>query len=155
MHELPGKPESLWLATGQAGSRPALDGDASADVAVIGGGITGLVTAALLQREGLDVMVVDQRGLGTGVTGHTTAKVSSLHGLTYARLRSSLGEDAARAYGAANERGIELIERLAGEHSIQCDWRRRANYTYAASKDDRSKVEDEAATAVDLGLPAS
>jgi glycine/D-amino acid oxidase-like deaminating enzyme/nitrite reductase/ring-hydroxylating ferredoxin subunit len=113
------------------------------------------VTATLLQREGLDVAVVDQHGLGTGVTGHTTAKLSSLHGLTYARLRSSLGEDAARAYGAANERGIELIEHLAGEHSIQCDWRRRSSYTYATSEKDRSKVEAEVAAALDAGLPAS
>ena len=155
MQALPAKPESLWLATSQAGSYPALESDLSADVAVIGAGITGLVTAALLQREGLDVVVIDQHGLGTGVTGHTTAKVSSLHGLTYSRLRSSFGEDAAHAYGAANERGIELIEQLAGEHSIECDWRRRANYTYAASDGDRSKVEDEATAALEAGLPAS
>jgi glycine/D-amino acid oxidase-like deaminating enzyme/nitrite reductase/ring-hydroxylating ferredoxin subunit len=155
VQELPGKPQSLWLTADRAGPYPPLEGDLSADVAVIGAGITGLVTAALLQRAGLDVVVVDQHGVGTGVTGHTTAKVSSLHGLTYASLRSKVGEHAARAYGAANERGIEVIERLAGEHSISCDWRRRANYTYAASEGDRDKVEREAAAALDAGLPAS
>ena len=155
MQPLPGRPKSQWLATAEASSYPALGGDSSADVVVIGAGITGLVTAALLRREGLDVVVIDQHRLGSGVSGHTTAKVSSLNGLTYDRLRSSFGHEAARTYGAANERGIELIEQLAAEHSVECDWRRRANYTYAASDGDRSKVEAEARAAVEAGLPAS
>jgi len=154
VQQLPGTPQSLWLATGAPSSYPALEGDAKADVAVIGAGITGLSTAALLRREGLDVIVIDQHGVGTGVTGHTTAKVSSLHGLTYARLRSRLGEDAARIYGAANERGIALLEELAREHSIACDWRRRSNYTYAVSGEDREKVEEETGAALAAGLPA-
>jgi glycine/D-amino acid oxidase-like deaminating enzyme/nitrite reductase/ring-hydroxylating ferredoxin subunit len=155
MQPLPGEPQSLWLATGRAGSYPALEGDARADVAVLGGGITGLCTAALLRREGLDVVVVDQHELGTGVTGHTTAKVSSLHGLTYSRLRSRFGDDGARAYGQANEHGIELIEQLAREHAIDCDWRRKPNYTYAAGDGDRRQVEQEAEAAAAVGLPAT
>jgi glycine/D-amino acid oxidase-like deaminating enzyme len=152
---LPGEPQSLWLATGRAETYPALEGDARAEVAVLGGGITGLCTAALLRREGLDVVVVDHHALGTGVTGHTTAKVSSLHGLTYSRLRSRFGDDGARAYGQANERGLELIEQLAGEHAIECDWRRRPNYTYAAGGEDRAQVEQEAEAAAAVGLPAT
>jgi glycine/D-amino acid oxidase-like deaminating enzyme/nitrite reductase/ring-hydroxylating ferredoxin subunit len=155
VQSLPGRPKSLWLATAEAGSHPPLRGEATADAVVIGGGITGLVTAALLLRDGLDVVVIDQHSLGSGVSGHTTAKVSSLHGLTYAKLASQFGEGAARTYGAANERGIALIEELASEHSIQCDWRRRPNYTYAASDSDRSQVEDEARAAEAAGLPAS
>jgi glycine/D-amino acid oxidase-like deaminating enzyme/nitrite reductase/ring-hydroxylating ferredoxin subunit len=151
---LPGEPQSLWLATGRAGTYPALERDETAGVAVLGGGITGLCTAALLRQEGLDVVVVDQHALGTGVTGHTTAKVSSLHGLTYSRLRSRFGDEGARAYGEANQRGIELIEQLAGEHSIECDWRRKPNYTYAADDKDRAKVEEEAEAAAAVGLPA-
>ena len=102
MQPLPGEHKSLWLATGRAGTYPVLEGDARADVAVLGGGITGLCTAAFLRREGLDVAVVDQHSIGTGVTGHTTAKVSSLHGLTYSQLRSRFGDEGARAYGEAN-----------------------------------------------------
>ena len=155
MQPLPGRPESLWLATGRAGSYPVLEGNARADVAVIGAGITGLVTAWMLRREGLDVVVADQSSVGSGVTGHTTAKVSSLHGLTYSRLASRFGQEAAYAYGAANEAGIAIIEDLIDQLSIRCDWRRKPNYTYAASDDDRRKVEAEAEAARAGGLPAS
>ena len=47
--------ESLWLATGPGSSYPRLQHDIHADALVIGAGITGLVTALLLQREGLEV----------------------------------------------------------------------------------------------------
>jgi glycine/D-amino acid oxidase-like deaminating enzyme/nitrite reductase/ring-hydroxylating ferredoxin subunit len=149
------KPRSFWLATASPTSYPALDGDVATDVAVLGGGITGLVTAVLLLRAGLAVTVIDQHRLGTGVTGHTTAKLSSLHGLTYARLSSSFGEEGARTYAQANEAGIERIAGLVEEHRIDCDFRRRPNYTYAASQDDLPKIEAEVEAAAAAGLPAS
>ena len=127
----------------------------AADVAVVGGGITGLITALLLQWEGLDVVLIDRHRVGTGVSGHTTAKLSSLHQLTYARLRSSFGEDGARTYGEANEAGLARIAGLVDELGIDCDFRRRPNFTYAASDEDLPRVEAEVEAARAAGLPAS
>jgi len=153
--DLAGRPESLWLATAGATSYPTLDRDIAADVAVVGAGITGLLTALLLQREGLDVAVVDQHRVGTGVTGHTTAKVSSLHQLTYAGIASRFGAEGARTYGQANEAGLALIVQLAEELGIDCDLRRGPNYTYAESEDELSDIEAEVEAAQEAGLPAS
>jgi glycine/D-amino acid oxidase-like deaminating enzyme len=49
-----------------------------ADVAVVGGGIAGLTAAAFLKRAGARVAVIEAGRAGTGVTSHTTGKVSSL-----------------------------------------------------------------------------
>jgi glycine/D-amino acid oxidase-like deaminating enzyme/nitrite reductase/ring-hydroxylating ferredoxin subunit len=147
--------ESLWVATGPTTSYPALDRDIGADVLVIGAGITGLVTALLLQRAGFEVAVIDKHKVGTGVSGYTTGKVSSLHQLVYSQFASRLGEEGARAYAEANEAGIERIAGLAEELAIDCDFRRRANYTYAASEDDVEKVEEEVEAATAAGLEAS
>ena len=73
---------SYWLYGGAETDYPSLDRDVGADVAVLGAGITGVLTALLLRRQGLEVVIVDQSRAATGVTGYTTAKVSSLHGLT-------------------------------------------------------------------------
>ena len=78
----------------------------------------------------MTVAVVEADRVGAGVTGHTTAKLSSLHGLTYARLSSSFGEDGARVYGEANQAGIEQIAQWVEEEAIECDFRRKPNYTY-------------------------
>jgi glycine/D-amino acid oxidase-like deaminating enzyme/nitrite reductase/ring-hydroxylating ferredoxin subunit len=125
------------------------------DVAVIGAGITGVTTALLLKEAGATVAVLDSRRVGTGVTGYTTAKVTSLHGLTYSKLSSDFGEEGARAYGEANQAGLERIARFVEELAIDCDFRRKPNYTYAESPDDRDRIEDEVSAAVKLGLPAS
>jgi glycine/D-amino acid oxidase-like deaminating enzyme len=146
---------SLWLDSRDREERAALDRDIGVDVAVIGAGIVGLTTALLLEREGLNVAVLEMRHVGAGASGYNTAKLSSLHGLTYRRLAKSLGRDKARAYGQANEAGIARVFELAGELGIDCDLRRKSNYTYAEDAADLDQVREEAAVAGQLGLPAA
>jgi glycine/D-amino acid oxidase-like deaminating enzyme/nitrite reductase/ring-hydroxylating ferredoxin subunit len=93
--------------------------------------------------------------VGAGASGYNTAKLSSLHGLTYETLAGRLGSDAARTYGAANEAGITRVFELADELGIECDLRRKPSYTYAESPSDLDQVRGEAEVARQLGLPAS
>ena len=134
---------------------PRLEADREVEVAVLGGGITGVLCALLLADDGVDVALVEANVLGGGVTGHTTAKLSSLHRLMYADLVSSAGEATARAHGAANQAGIATIERLAAEVGIDCDLRRRDHLTYALDDEQRERVRAEADAAQALGLPAA
>jgi glycine/D-amino acid oxidase-like deaminating enzyme/nitrite reductase/ring-hydroxylating ferredoxin subunit len=146
---------SLWVATGPTSAFPRLDRDIGAQVLVIGAGITGLTTALLLQREGFEVVVIDKHKVGTGVSGYTTAKLSSLHQLVYDEFVSRFGDDLARAYAEANEAGIAQIAAVTEALGIDCGFRRRANYTYAASQDDVPGVEAELQAAKAAGLRAS
>jgi hypothetical protein len=61
-----------------------------------------------------------------GVTGHTTAKVTSQHGLIYDRLHSRFGADAARTDGEANEAALDWIARSYATLSRIAGRRRRA-----------------------------
>ena len=72
---------------------------------IVGGGLTGLQTAYLLKQAGLTVILIERHRLGRGVSGHTTAKITALHGLTYRRLAGSFGTEAAQVYAAANSAG--------------------------------------------------
>ncbi|MBA3264248.1 MAG: FAD-dependent oxidoreductase [Thermoleophilaceae bacterium] len=146
---------SLWLDTVERAQRPPLGGDVHADVCVVGAGITGLSAAFEFARAGAGVVVLEGRFIGAGATGYTTAKLSSLHGLTYAKLERTLGEDAARVYGQANQRGVERAFELAGEIGIDCDLRRKPNLTYCESPDERDRIEAEVAAARRAGLPAA
>jgi glycine/D-amino acid oxidase-like deaminating enzyme/nitrite reductase/ring-hydroxylating ferredoxin subunit len=152
---VPPHTESLWAATAEGSEFPALERDLAVDVAVVGGGIAGLSVAQLLVEEGLDVAVVEAGRVGRGVTAGTTAKVSSLHGLVYAKLESSFGADGARIYGEANEAGLRHIVTTAEALGIDCDLRRRPNYTYAEATADLGRIEEEVEAARRAGLPAS
>jgi glycine/D-amino acid oxidase-like deaminating enzyme/nitrite reductase/ring-hydroxylating ferredoxin subunit len=151
----PTRHASFWLDHGLPERAFAeLGEDVEADVVVIGGGIVGITTALLAQEQGAHVVLLEADRVGHGVSGHTTAKVTSQHGLIYARLRSSFGADAAQTYGQANEAAIDWIARRVERDGIDCDFRVRAAYAYAAGASDRSKVEDEAQAAAEAGLPA-
>ena len=148
---------SFWHAT--AGEdltpRPALPSDLDVDVAIIGGGIVGITAARLLKDEGLRVAVVEARGAGLGVTGKSTAKVTSQHNLAYAKIEGKFGEEGARAYADANETGLRRIRELAAAHGIDCDIESKAAYTYTKDPQQVSAIEREVEAARRFGLPAS
>ena len=128
-------------------------GDVSVDVAVIGAGITGLSVATLLKRAGVRVAVIEARRVASGVTGYTTAKITSLHQLVYAELVRNLGAEQARIYAEANQAAIELVARVVHDNGIDCDFRRMAAYTYTEDPARVKDILDEVEASRRLGLP--
>jgi glycine/D-amino acid oxidase-like deaminating enzyme/nitrite reductase/ring-hydroxylating ferredoxin subunit len=155
MASLPGKPASLWIDTTPETSFPPLAGEVAVDVAVIGGGITGITAATLLKRAGKTVALVESRRVIRGVTGYTTAKVTSSHGLIYNDLVERFDEETARSYGASQEAALAQIARFVEEERIDCEFERTSNYLYTETESDVETVRREAETAARLGLPAS
>lgn len=155
MATYPSKGNSLWLHTSTASSYDHLDGDLHVDVAIIGGGIAGLTTAYLLKKQGRKVAVFEKQAIGEGVTGYTTAKVTSQHGITYSKLTEKFGTESARVYGEANQAALEQIESIIQEEGIDCDWRREDNYVFTEKIEKLPELQREAADAALLGLPAS
>jgi len=153
--QIPGKATPPWLDVERSPERPALAGERRADVAVVGGGIIGVTTALRLAREGVDVVLLEGGLLGQGTTGRTTAKVSSLHGLTYASLAKQHGPETARIYAEANEAGLAAIAGYVDELGIDCDFRRKPNVSYTEDPGRVSDIEAEAEAAQEAGLPAS
>lgn len=150
------KETSVWLDTGP--DQPPygrLEGEVAADVAVLGGGIVGVTTALMLQESGASVVLVEADRICHGVTGLTTAKVSSQHGMIYSDLRDKFGADGARTYGQANQAALEWIARRVREDDIECDFRRRPSWAYLSPGSLAGQAEDEARAATQAGLPAS
>jgi glycine/D-amino acid oxidase-like deaminating enzyme/nitrite reductase/ring-hydroxylating ferredoxin subunit len=149
------KNTSLWLDTAPTTSYPPLEPGRHYDVAVLGGGIAGLTTAYLLQRQGAKVAVIEAGRIASGVTAYTTAKVSALHGTIYSTIESKHGADAAGTYAAANQLAKEWMGARVVELGIDCDWRAKPAFTYAEDASDVQKVEQEVEAAKRAGLPAS
>jgi glycine/D-amino acid oxidase-like deaminating enzyme/nitrite reductase/ring-hydroxylating ferredoxin subunit len=145
---------SYWIREQQT-TYPLLTNALNADVAVIGGGITGLTTALLLQRAGQQIVLVEANRIGQGTTGYSTAKLTSLHGLIYQRLQESYGLSGAKTYADANQAGIEQIAQLVDELGIDCDFERQAAYTFACDHEFVEKIRTEVDVAQQIGLPAS
>ena len=132
-----------------------LSGTIRTDVAIVGGGIAGLVVAAAAAQLGRDVVVLEARDLAAGTTGGSTAKVTALHGMTYADLESTRGEHAAHVYAEANLWGVGELGRRVQQHGIDCGWQTQAAYTYTAEEARLPEVRREAEAAARAGLPVS
>ena len=144
---------SYWV-TSEAPSPvwPELDGDLTVDVAVLGGGIVGAIAAHLLKRAGKTVALVEGQRIGHGVTGYTTAKISSTQSLIYQRLERKHGLGVSRAYAEAQVEGRRIIHRLVDEESIDCDLESQDNFVYCEDPDEAPSIEAEAAAARRAGL---
>jgi glycine/D-amino acid oxidase-like deaminating enzyme/nitrite reductase/ring-hydroxylating ferredoxin subunit len=142
----------LWLHTASAPTYPVLERELDTDVAILGGGITGLTTALLLKRDGARVAVVEAARVGSGVTGCTTAKVSALQSTIYSTIASRHGDERTAVYAEASRAGVDEVAALVEQEGIDCDLERRPAFTYAADDSRLSAVEREAEVTRQAGL---
>lgn len=70
-------PSSYWIESTQLPAFPLYLKNIKTKVAIIGAGITGITTAYLLAKEGIDVVLIDSGLILNGTTGHTTAKITA------------------------------------------------------------------------------
>lgn len=149
------RPASFWIDTAHPVAFPRLEGDLEVDVAIVGGGMVGTTSARLLKDQGLTVAVVEGRKIGQGVTGRSTAKITSQHNLVYGTLKTKFGEDGARLYAEANQAGLRTILDLAGRHSLDCFMEPKAAFAYTLDEGRVGAIEAEAELTRRLGLPAT
>jgi glycine/D-amino acid oxidase-like deaminating enzyme len=147
---------SLWFA--ERAEQPWVasqleDGPRSADVIVVGAGITGLMTALLLTRAGKDVLVLEARTVGSCATGNTTAKISLLQGTHLSKILSRHGKHVARAYTDGNREGQEWVLEYCESHGVAVQ--RESAYTYAQSRNGVTSARAELKACQTVGLPAS
>jgi glycine/D-amino acid oxidase-like deaminating enzyme/nitrite reductase/ring-hydroxylating ferredoxin subunit len=145
---------SIWHETACLSAYPALGGALSVDVCVVGAGISGLTTALLLQRGGRRVVVLEGDAVGSGATGGTSAHVTHVPDLRYAKLIDRLGNDAARVFAAEARAAFRAMHDLARRSPVDCDWSGLPAYLYAESAEDAEALEQEAEAARELGVGA-
>lgn len=148
-------PQSYWLASTGTTDYPALESDVSTDALIIGGGMVGILTAFLLQKEGIQTTILEAGRIAMGTTGHTTAKLTSMHGLIYDKLKNQRGHEIARQYAEANERAIAEIKSIADQYHIECDYLPQDAYIYTQQDKNIEKIENEVKTASELGIKAT
>ena len=147
-----GAMESVWSQSCQIKEREALRKDLKCEVAVIGGGMAGVLIASALQEAGHQVVILEANRIGSGQTRNTTAKITSQHGMIYEKLIGTLGVERARGYAMANEAAIQAYRDLISSRKIDCDFEERSAYLYG---NEIGPLKAEAEAAVKLGLPAA
>ena len=135
---------SYWIETTEIeDDRKQIDNNYTADVCIIGAGITGLSAGYYLAKEGLKVIILDKDEIGRKASGHTTAKITLQHGLIYDYLINSYGIKFALKYFEANKNAIENIKNIIKEEKINCDFEEQPNFIYTTDKKEVDKIKNE------------
>lgn len=118
-----GNAGSPWLET-EVPQHPTLEGDLQTDVVIVGAGIAGALVAAELTSRGLNVAVLERRRAAGGTTGHSTAKITILHGSQWSDIVRTRGLSAGLfEWASLNTQAPEIIGRMADELGILCGFR--------------------------------
>jgi glycine/D-amino acid oxidase-like deaminating enzyme/nitrite reductase/ring-hydroxylating ferredoxin subunit len=152
-----GRTVSLWQDEFEAPETRALDGDATCDVCVVGGGIAGLTTAYLLAQDGASVIVLEDGKVGSGVTLRTTGHLCNSLDDRFYKLEDWHGHEGARLAAESHTAAIERIESIAVTERIECDFRRVDAYLVAGApgQKGREELDLENAAAQRAGLPTA
>src|SRR5262245_12343418 len=134
---MPPKPTSPWLDTIEDRCRfPPLKGWVTADVAVIGGGIVGLMAAWNLAATGRSVVVLDKNRVATGDTGLTTAFLTRVPDAGAADLLRAHDAKWLTRLVAATADAQHWFKELIRREAIDCDFVDCVSYNCAYEASD-------------------
>jgi gamma-glutamylputrescine oxidase len=101
---------------------PALAGDETADVCVIGGGISGISAALHLAERGLRVALLEARHVGYGGSGRSGGQSIAGYACEQSTLEKAVGAADARRMWDVSIEGLKLQRELIAQHAIDCDY---------------------------------
>jgi glycine/D-amino acid oxidase-like deaminating enzyme/nitrite reductase/ring-hydroxylating ferredoxin subunit len=137
---------------------PPIDRDLEVDVAIIGGGLTGITAAYLLKKAGAKVAVVERQRCASADTGHTTAHLTYVTDKRLYEIVKKFGSDPARAFWDAGAVANDEIYRIVREEKIDCEFKWVPGFLHQTLKEpasnERELLEEDARLANELGFRA-
>lgn len=151
----PNKPTSYWHQNTQETHYPQLITELNVDVAIVGGGITGLTLGYLLKQAGLKIAIIEAKKIGQGTTGATTAHLSEVPDAGYQTLISYFGQQKTQLVAQSRRSAIEQISKIIAQHNISCQFQNLPGYLYTESRQEIDYLQAEKEAAKLLGIDAS
>jgi glycine/D-amino acid oxidase-like deaminating enzyme/nitrite reductase/ring-hydroxylating ferredoxin subunit len=147
--------KSIWEDTaGSIEEFPSFSGDQKTDIAIVGGGITGLTAAMLLSDAGKEVVLLEARKIGLGTTGNSTGNLYATIDEHLSHIRKKWNDDVMKKVVRSREAALNLIENTISRQKIECDFKREPFTFFLESSDDKAEefIKDEYEALKDAGL---
>ncbi len=142
--------DSIWSDHTALPHFPKLCGDIRTDVAIVGGGMAGILCAYFLNQAGVDCVLLEKDRIAGGVTRYTTAKITSQQGAVYQQLLKRLGAERAGLFLRANEGALEDYRKLAEKYEYSFE----EVDSYLFSRGGEKIIEQELQALRELRYPA-
>ncbi len=144
----------FWLARHPVPAGPALAGEQSADLVVVGAGLTGLWTAIHLRQldPGLDVAIVEAGRVASGASGRNAGILSDTIDHSHGLAIDHFGRDEAQRLAALGRANLAELTGFLSAHGIECDLEPTGILTTALTPRHMRQLEDSLAAARSLGV---
>jgi len=144
-----------WIGMEQTYWQPRapLRGLHRADAVIVGGGFTGVNTAALLSQAGLRVILLEAGELGGGATGACSGIVTACMGQAYQKAAELVNPEAAKTFSAMAQDALTALRFWIVSQGIACSLQETEAYVYAFLERDLEALERLMKLAVRIGLP--
>lgn len=122
------------------------------DVIIIGGGITGVTTALMLQRSGKSCLIIEAHNIGYGTTSGTSAHLNTVLDTPYTDIINTHGVDNAKLVAQSAQQAIQIISSMIDTYHIDCDYQQQTGFMYAENAGEFKELMEikEAILTVDL-----
>lgn len=134
---------SYWQLTCKLPHYPVFKANDVYDVIIIGGGISGISLAWRLNQQNLKVALLEKDTLASQTTGHTTGKISYLHGVIYYQLAKAYTMAVAKDYLYSNVEAFNEIAKIIKEKQIDCDYQINTAYICANDETIAKKIKQQ------------
>jgi glycine/D-amino acid oxidase-like deaminating enzyme len=129
-----------------------LESDVVTDVVIVGGGLTGTLSAYLLGKAGKKVIVLEKKDISNTTTAYTTAWLNCVIDTDVCDLIKMYTESGASKIWHSGMEAIDLIEKIILEEKIDCGFGRFSHFRYATSEKEMRNLRKEHECAQRLGF---
>jgi len=133
---------------------PPLRKDAAVDVAIVGGGITGILSAYMLAKKGITVAVLEASSLGAGATMLTTAFITQVLDTSFSQWEKLVKPAEVRMIAESGAAAIDALEEIIKKEKINCDFMRAPVFEYANDIEQVKALNEEMKVMKKLGIEA-
>ena len=137
---------SLWQETAnQNESDSKIDSSILYDVVIVGGGITGVTTALLLQNAGKKCLLLEAHNLCYGATGGTTAHINTLLDVPYTTIEKNFNKEKSKLVASSVKEAVSTIKRNVTKYAIDCNFSVTSATLFAQNdkqKDELDKISE-------------
>ena len=125
------------------------------DVAIVGGGITGISTALLLQKAGKKCIVIESYNLCFGTSGGTTAHLNTILDTPYTTIIKNFGKENAQLVARAAAEALDLIRSNISFYNIDCGFEEASACLFSQTREQTEELDEIYEACQEVGLDIS
>src|SRR5690554_6837349 len=144
------KTEPIWKSKTIETNFPQLRNELEVDVAIIGGGITGITTAQLLKQEGYRIAILESRSVGQGTSGQSTGNLYALTEYSNSEIVEKYDFETLKQVVESRTAALDFIQNTVQHYNIDCDFFPRSMYLF--DNDGGMDIDKEVEYAKKIGI---